>query len=172
MAPLLFFDPLCPRPYGEESLRAGGRAGTEASTVRIAQALDAWVAQHNRTEAEGLGETIERIALQAVDHVACELGVSREELVLALRSEEAFDRFTAENGIERARAEDAIHDGLVQAVDEAEGDGTLPGLIAPLVRGAAESVPPWLLLETLDALATRFGVARMQVDSMRAGNER
>jgi hypothetical protein len=53
MAPLLFFDPLCPRPYGEESLREGGLAGTEASTVRIAAALDAWVAQHNRTEARG-----------------------------------------------------------------------------------------------------------------------
>jgi glycosyltransferase involved in cell wall biosynthesis len=53
MAPLLFFDPLCPRPYSEESLRAGGLAGTEASTVRIAEALDAWVAQHNRTEVEG-----------------------------------------------------------------------------------------------------------------------
>jgi len=53
MAPLLFFDPLCPRPYGEASLREGGLAGTEASTVRIAEALDAWVAQHNRTEAEG-----------------------------------------------------------------------------------------------------------------------
>lgn len=53
MAPLLFFDPLCPRPYGEASLRAGGLAGTEASTVRVAEALDAWVAQHNRTEVEG-----------------------------------------------------------------------------------------------------------------------
>jgi glycosyltransferase involved in cell wall biosynthesis len=53
MAPLLFFDPLCPRPYSEASLRAGGLPGTEASTVRIAEALDAWVAQHNRTEAEG-----------------------------------------------------------------------------------------------------------------------
>src|SRR5262249_4247245 len=53
MAPLLFFDPLCPRPYGEASLREGGLAGTEASTVRVAEALDAWVAQHNRTEAEG-----------------------------------------------------------------------------------------------------------------------
>src|ERR1700740_3725785 len=53
MAPLLFFDPLCPRPYGDESLREGGLAGTEASTVRIAAALDAWVAQHNRTVAEG-----------------------------------------------------------------------------------------------------------------------
>jgi glycosyltransferase involved in cell wall biosynthesis len=53
MAPLLFFDPLCPRPYGDASLRVGGLAGTEASTVRIAAALDAWVAQHNRTEVEG-----------------------------------------------------------------------------------------------------------------------
>ena len=106
----------------------------------------------DRTEAEGLGETIERIALQAVDHVACDLGVSREELVLALRSEDAFDAFTAEHGIDRAEAEDAIHDGLVQAVDEAEEDGTLPGLVAPLVRRAAESVPPWLILETLERL--------------------
>jgi glycosyltransferase involved in cell wall biosynthesis len=53
MAPLLFFDPMCPRPYGDASLRAGGLAGTEASTVRIATALDAWVAQHNRAEVEG-----------------------------------------------------------------------------------------------------------------------
>jgi glycosyltransferase involved in cell wall biosynthesis len=53
MVPLLFFDPLCPRPYSAASLRAAGLAGTEASTVRIAEALDAWVAQHNRTATEG-----------------------------------------------------------------------------------------------------------------------
>lgn len=108
----------------------------------------------DRADAEGLGETIERIALQAVDHVACELGVSREELVLALRSEDAFDRFTNENGIDRGEAEDAIHAGLVRAVDEAEDDGTLPGFIAPFVRKAAESVPPWLILETLERLGS------------------
>ncbi|HEU5207721.1 MAG TPA: hypothetical protein VFT94_08950 [Gaiellaceae bacterium] len=105
-------------------------------------------------EAEGLGETIERIALRAVDGVACDLGVSREDLVLALRSEEAFDSFSAEHGIEREEAEQAIHDGLVRAVDEAEEDGTLPGLIAPLVRKAAEEVPPWLVLETLERLGS------------------
>ena len=108
----------------------------------------------DRSEAEGLGETIERIALQAVDHVACDLGVSREDLVLALRSEDAFDRFARENGIDRGEAEDAIHEGLVRAVDEAEDDGTLPGFIAPLVRKAAESVPPWLILETLERLGS------------------
>ena len=108
----------------------------------------------DRAEAEGLGETIERIALQAVDHVACDLGVSREELVLALRSEDAFDRFTRENGVDRAEAEAAIHEGLVRAVDEAEDDGTLPGFIAPFVRKAAEGVPPWLVLETLERLGS------------------
>ena len=105
-------------------------------------------------EAEGLGETIERIALTSVDNVACELGVSREDLVLALRSEDAFDAFTREHGIERAEAERAIHDGLVGAVDEAETDGTLPGFLVPLVRKAAESVPPWLILETLERLGS------------------
>jgi len=74
--------------------------------------------------------------------------------VLALRSEDAFDRFTNENGIDRGEAEDAIHAGLVRAVDEAEDDGTLPGFIAPVVRKAAESVPPWLILETLERLGS------------------
>jgi hypothetical protein len=105
-------------------------------------------------EAEGLGETIERIALRAVDGVACDLGVSREDLVLALRSEEAFDSFSDEHGIDREEAEQAIHDGLVTAIDEAEEDGTLPGLVAPLVRKAAEEVPPWLVLETLERLGS------------------
>ena len=45
----------------------------------------------------------------------------------------------------------------MQAVDQAEQDGTLPGLIAPLVRKAAESVPPWLILETLERLGSLLG---------------
>ena len=104
--------------------------------------------------ADGTGEQIEVVLLAAADSTACRLGVSREELVLALRSEDAFDRFTSENGIDRGKAEDAIHAGLVRAVDEAEDDGTRPGFIAPFVRKAAESVPPWLILETLERLGS------------------
>lgn len=107
-----------------------------------------------QADADGVGETIERVALKAVDGVACKLGVSREDLVLALRSEDAFAAFSTKHGIDRAEAERAIHDGLVSAVDEAEQDGTLPDLIAPLVRKAAESVSPWLLLETLERLGS------------------
>ena len=107
-----------------------------------------------RPGAEGLGETIELIALTAVDAVACELGVSREDLVLALRSEDALATFSDEEGIDRDELEQAISDGLVQAVDEADQAGELPGLVAPLVRRAAESVPPWLVLETLERLGS------------------
>jgi hypothetical protein len=105
-----------------------------------------------RPDADGLAETLEAIALAGVDGVACELGVSREELVLALRSEEALADFSAEQGLDREELEQAITDGLVRAVDQAEEAGDLPGLVAPLVRRAAESVPPWLILETLESL--------------------
>jgi glycosyltransferase involved in cell wall biosynthesis len=60
VVPLLFFDPLCPRPYSAASLREGGLAGTEASTVRIAESLEAVVVQHNRTRTEGRYRVPER----------------------------------------------------------------------------------------------------------------
>jgi hypothetical protein len=110
--------------------------------------------ERERADADGLGETIERIALRAVDGVACELGVSREELVLALRSEEALAGFARERDLDRDELEDAITEGLVRAVDQAVVEDALPGFLAPLVRRAAESVPPWLILETLERLGS------------------
>jgi hypothetical protein len=107
-----------------------------------------------RSDADGLAETIERIALRAVDGVACELDVSREDLVLALRSEEALDAFAREQDIDRQELEAAITTGLVRAVDQAADEGDLPSFVAPLIRRAAESVPPWLILETLESLGS------------------
>ena len=91
-----------------------------------------------RPAAEGLGETLEQVALRAVDGVACELGVSREELVLALRSEEALDAFAREQEIDRDELERAISSGLVRAVDDAEEEGALPSLVAPRGGPAGE----------------------------------
>ena len=101
-----------------------------------------------------VGEVLEQIALSALDGVACELGVSREDLVLALRNEDAFAAFSDERGIERADAERAVRDGLVRAVDDAAEAGALVGFLAPLVRRAVETVPPWLLLETLERVGS------------------
>lgn len=52
---LVFFDPKCPRPYDSRALVAQGLGGTEATVVRVANALsaehDVTVLQHNREHA-------------------------------------------------------------------------------------------------------------------------
>ena len=53
MSAVLFFDPTCARPYESETLRRQAMGGTEATLVRVADALGALVAQHNRTIASG-----------------------------------------------------------------------------------------------------------------------
>ncbi len=54
MSVVFFVDPCCPKPYDRHSLEAGGLGGTEATVVRIAEALaregvESYVVQHNRT---------------------------------------------------------------------------------------------------------------------------
>jgi len=53
MSATLFFDPTCKRPYDTETLRREAMGGTEATVVRVADALGAFVVQHNRTSASG-----------------------------------------------------------------------------------------------------------------------
>ena len=50
MSPVLFYDPVCQQPYDTRTLHTQALGGTEATLVRIADALGAWVMQHNRTE--------------------------------------------------------------------------------------------------------------------------
>jgi hypothetical protein len=100
----------------------------------------------------GLSGALEQVALSGFDGAACSLGVSREELVLALRSDEALARFARERGISAEEAEEAVTSALVRAVDDAEASGALPGLVARIIRGAAERLPPRTLLELLDRL--------------------
>ena len=97
-----------------------------------------------------LQAVLEQIALSALDGAACDLGTSREELVLALRDEKSLDAFAAEHHIDRAQAERAVQDGIERAVAEAEAAGSLSGFLASLIGRAVESVPPWLLLKTLE----------------------
>ncbi len=53
MSAIAFYDPVCARPYDTDTLRREALGGTEATVVRIADALGAEVAQHNRTRASG-----------------------------------------------------------------------------------------------------------------------
>ena len=53
MSSILFWDPCCLRPYDTRSVLHEATGGTESSVSRIADALDAYVVQHNRAQAEG-----------------------------------------------------------------------------------------------------------------------
>jgi hypothetical protein len=115
-------------------------------------------AEREGRDPDGLSEVLEQIVLTALDAAACELGTSREELVLAVRNEDALEEFADERGISRGDTEQAIQDGLAQAVDDAEEAGDLSGFAASLARRAVESVPVWLLLDALDKLDALGGL--------------
>ena len=81
MSRLVFFDPSCPLPYDTRALSARAMPGTEASVIRIADALGAWVVQHNRTTAWERYLPAQR--LQGIDHVV----VVRDPRALATAQE-------------------------------------------------------------------------------------
>ena len=97
-----------------------------------------------------LEAVLDQIVLSALDGAACEIGVTREELVLALRDESSLEAFAEEHGLSRTDAEQLVEDGLERAIGDAEDAGALPGFAASLFRRAADSLPPWLLLEAVE----------------------
>ena len=103
---------------------------------------------------DGLSEALEQVALSGLDGAACKLGVSREELVLALRDDAALDEFAAANALDRKDAEQAVQDGLVRAVNDAEQAEAIPPLVAGFARRAVETVPPHLLIKALEQLGS------------------
>jgi hypothetical protein len=104
-------------------------------------------------EPGGLQAVLEQIALSALDGAACELRVSREDLVLAVSDEESLDDFADEHGITREDAEQAVEDGLERAIDDADQADAAPDFLLSLAREAVDAVPPWLVLEALDELS-------------------
>lgn len=95
---------------------------------------------------DGVSEQLEQVVLRAADGVACEFGVSREDLILSLRSVDRFDRLAAEHGIDRSELESALRRGLIRATDQAEQDGVIGSNTASALRAAAGILPLDLLL--------------------------
>src|SRR5579862_878797 len=67
MTSILFYDPSCQQPYDTRTLQEKATGGTEASLTRVADALGAYVMQHNRTEASG--SYLPPGKLAGIDHV-------------------------------------------------------------------------------------------------------
>lgn len=94
-------------------------------------------------------EAIQRVVLAAIDEAACALGMSREDLVLALRSVDELDALAAREEVDPEELERSVRAGLVRAVDEAEAEGLLGERTAGIVRAAAGRLPLGLLLTLL-----------------------
>ena len=99
---------------------------------------------------EGVEEIGQQFALSALDGAACELGVSRETLAVALATPESRSEFAAEQGISEAELERAIRAGVVRAVDDAEDAGAIEPVIATALRAIATRLP---VGEAVDAIA-------------------
>ena len=108
-------------------------------------------------EAQGTGERIEVVLLAAADRTACRLGVSREELVLALRSVDDLDALARKEGKSRDELEKALRAGLVGAVDEGQNQGLIGDTTASGLRFAADHFPLGLLLSLLRGASSLLG---------------
>lgn len=94
----------------------------------------------------------EAIALSSLDGAACELGVSREELTLALADEESTERFVDAHEISEDDLESAVRAALVRSVDDAAAAGRIDGLDETILRTLAEHAPVGALISALQAL--------------------
>jgi hypothetical protein len=108
---------------------------------------------------EGIEESAQQFALSALDGAACQLGVSREELAVALASEEARADFLADQGLSDAELESAVRAGLVRGIDDAEAAGALSPLVADGARAVAERVPVDEAIALIEDAEALFGDA-------------
>jgi hypothetical protein len=120
-----------------------GGVSYEPAAVADPCAARAW------REPSGIAESVEQVALSAADGVACELGASREALILALRSGESLEEFADENDLTEDDVEDAVREGIVRAVDDAETADAIDDGLADVLRGAAERLPIGFVLDLI-----------------------
>ena len=81
--------------------------------------------------------TVQRIVLAALDDAACELGTTRERLLLSL-APRTGRRFGSWSDTELERA---LRAGLVHAIDDAQDRGDLGSVEARVLRELAERAP-------------------------------
>ena len=100
---------------------------------------------------QGLDAVLQRIVLDGLDGAACELGASREELVLSLSPRSGARVRWDDETIERA-----VRAGLLGAIDDAEQRGSLNGIVAALLRQLVQHAPVQWLIDGGQGIAGLF----------------
>ncbi len=89
----------------------------------------------------GLDTAVQRIALSTLNGAACELGTTRERLVLSLDGNSGYRDVQWDD----ATLEKAMRSGADRAIDDADDRGTIPGWAASILHFAVEHAPlSWL----------------------------
>jgi hypothetical protein len=101
---------------------------------------------------EGVQEVAQLIVLSGLDGAACELGVSREDVVLAFESRETLEAFAREHGLTDDELEELVRSNLLRGIDDAEEMDALNPTIADLLRGIVRRLPISGVLDLLDQL--------------------
>jgi hypothetical protein len=91
---------------------------------------------------EGIDAMLQRIVSDGLDGAACELGTTREELVLSLAPGSGVEAIPLDDEtIERA-----VRAALLESIGDAERRGSLNGLLAVTLRQIVEHAPiQWLI---------------------------
>lgn len=97
-----------------------------------------------------LEETAQQFGLSALDGTACDLDVSREELIRALADGGSLEAFAEEQGLSDQEVETAIRSGLNRAIDEGESAGAIGGLEATGLRAAVKILPASALVGLIE----------------------
>jgi len=90
----------------------------------------------------GLDASVQRIALSTLNGAACELGTTRERLVLSLDPHAPFHDVTWD----RKTMEKALRSGAHRAIDDANDRDTIPGWAAAALGFVVDRAPiDWLV---------------------------
>ena len=100
---------------------------------------------------EGFDATLQRIVLDGLDGAACELGTTREELVLSLSPASGVEIEWDDETIE-----EALRAGLLEAITDAEERGSLNAIAAVVLREVVERAPVQWLIDGGQGLAGLF----------------
>jgi hypothetical protein len=97
-------------------------------------------------------EVAEQIVLSGLDGAACELGVTREEVVLAFAGRDSLEQFARDHDISDDELERLVRTGIERAIDDAVDADALNPTFASLLRGVTERIPLEQLLDLLDRI--------------------
>jgi hypothetical protein len=100
----------------------------------------------------GFEAVAEQIVLSALDGAACRLHVSREDMVLALASQDRRAQFVREHDISNAELESLVRTGLKRSINDAQSAGALNPTLAGVLRGVVGNLPIDELLDLLQRL--------------------